>query len=84
MGWKGVEIYMNRAEVETFKIQHDTSCFRDAIGCTNCMNETPCHWYLSFSAFLDTLDTILQSFLGSGLSENKRFLIIKEGVVTKL
>lgn len=73
-----------RAEVETFKIQNETNCFRDGDGCTNCMNEIPCHWYLDFSRFLDSLDTILQSFLGSGLSENKRFLILKEGMVNKL
>ena len=81
MGWEGVEIsIMTRAEVETFKIQNTTSCFRYN-GCTNCMNEIPCHWYLSFVAFLDILD----EFLGLQRSKkNLKFLIIKEGVVTKL
>lgn len=51
---------MNRAEVETFKVQNEISCERDANGCTNCMNETPCHWYLGFSRLLDLLDNFLQ------------------------
>ena len=75
---------MERAEVETFKIQNTTSCFRDNDGCSKCMNEILCTWYLNFSRFLDSFDEILHSFLGGGFSSNKRFLILKEGVVTKL
>ena len=75
---------MFRPEVETFKSQYGSGCFRDNDGCSKCMNEIPCTWYLNFSRFLDSFDEVLQSFLGSGFSSNKRFLILKEGIITKL
>ena len=55
---------MERAEVETFKIQNTTSCIRDNDGCSKCANETLCTWYLNFSRFLDSFDEILQFFSG--------------------
>jgi len=72
---------MERAEVETFKIQNGISCFRDSHGCSSCMNEIPCDWYLSMSKFFAILDDFLQFFF---CYKDNKFLILKEGVVSKL
>lgn len=63
---------------DNFELQSNFSCTGGIKDCNKCFNEIPCHWYLSMTNLFANLDNFFSGF------KSKKFLILKEGVVTKL